>query len=63
MIKVTQVLRVEKSTLISVEADSAPAAIALLACGEIDIPSADDDVGNIWRMERCSLEHEDYWPV
>lgn len=63
MIKVTQVLRVEKSTLISVEADSAPAAIAMLACGEIDIPFADDDVGNSWRMERCSLEHEEYWPV
>ncbi|SEK02170.1 hypothetical protein SAMN05518849_12829 [Sphingobium sp. AP50] len=59
-IKVTQVLRVEKWTIITVEADTLAAAIEAVHTGEIDLPSAADDLGNVWCMESCSLEHEDY---
>lgn len=44
-VKVAQVLRVEKPTVIAVEAD---------------LPSASDDTGKVWLVERNSLENEEY---
>lgn len=59
-IKITQVFRVEKSTVIAVEAASLTDAIEAISSGEVDLPSASDDVGNVWIVERYSLEDEDY---
>lgn len=59
-VKVTQVLRVEKSTVIEVEADSMEDAIEAISSGEIDLPSASDDIGNVWFVEHSSLENEEY---
>jgi len=62
-VKVTQVLRVEKSTVIEVEADSMEDAIEAISSGEIDLPSASDDVGNVWIVDHSSLENEEYLPA
>lgn len=62
-VKVTQVLRVEKSTVIEVEADSMEDAIEAISSGEIDLPSASDDMGNVWTVDHSSLENEEYLPA
>lgn len=62
-VKVTQVLRVEKSTVIEVEADSMEDAIESISSGEIDLPSASDDVGNVWIVDHSSLQNEEYLPA
>lgn len=62
-VKVTQVLRVEKSTVIEVEADSMEDAIEAISSGEIDLPSASDDMGNVWIVDHSSLENEEYLPA
>lgn len=62
-VKVTQILRVEKSTVIAVEADSMEDAIEAISSGEVDLPSASDDTGNVWSVERSSLENEEYLPA
>lgn len=62
-VKVTQVLRIEKSTVVEVEADSMEDAIEAISSGEVDLPSASNDVGNIWLVEHSSLENEEYLPA
>jgi len=59
-VKVTQVLRVETSTVLVVEADSLDDAIAAIASGAIDLPAASDDFDTVWVVDRSSLENEDY---
>ena len=62
-IKVVQVLRLEKSMIIEIDADSVEDAIEAISSGEVDLPSASDDVGNHWAVERDSLENEEYFPA
>lgn len=62
-VKVTQVLRVEKSTVIDVEAETMEDAIEAVSSGEIDLPSATDDLGHVWTVEHSSLENEEYEPA
>lgn len=62
-VKVTQVLRVEKSTVVEIEAETMEDAIEAVSSGEIDLPSASDDVGNLWTVEGSSLENEEYEPA
>lgn len=59
-VKVTQVLRVETSTVIEIEAENVDDAIEAISNGEVDLPSASDDV---WVVEHSSLLDEDYLPV
>lgn len=59
-VKVTQLFRVEKSTTIEVEANSIEDAIEAVSNGEVDLPSASDDPGSIWTVERVTLENEEY---
>lgn len=60
-VKVVQTLRVEKSTVIEVEADSMEDAIEAIGTGEVDLPSSSDDLGNVWVVERSTLENEEYF--
>ncbi|KKW92499.1 hypothetical protein [Sphingobium chungbukense] len=60
-ITVTQTLRVEKSTVIEVEAISFDEAVEAISTGEIDLPSASDDIGKRWWVDRSSLEDEAYY--
>lgn len=60
-VKVVQTLRVEKSTVIEVEADSIEDAIEAISSGEVDLPSASDDIGNVWVVENSTLENEAYF--
>lgn len=62
-VKITQVLRVEKSTVIEVDADSMEDAIEAISSGDIDLPSASDDPGNVWVVEHSNLENEEYAPA
>ncbi|MBN8818723.1 MAG: hypothetical protein J0I80_08390 [Sphingomonas sp.] len=62
-IMVTQHLKVETWTLVEVEGATLTDAIEALDNGEVDLPSAVDDIDNVWIVERCSLEHEDYSPA
>ena len=62
-IKVVQVLRVEKSTVVEVDAGSIAEAIEAISSGEIDLPSASDDPGNVWLLEHSSLMNEEYSSV
>ncbi len=62
-VKVVQALRVEKFTVVEVDADSVEDAIEAINSGEVDLPSASDDVGNVWAVEHESLESEEYFPV
>jgi hypothetical protein len=62
-VKVTQVLRVTKTTILDVEADSLIDAIEAVSNGEVDLPSASDGVGNVWVIEQSSLENEVYDPA
>ncbi|WP_454798675.1 hypothetical protein [Novosphingobium lindaniclasticum] len=62
-VKVTQVLRVVKSTIMEIDADSMEDAIEAISSGEIDLPSASDDVGNVWVVDRSSLENKEYLPA
>ncbi|MDF0491478.1 hypothetical protein PX699_16875 [Sphingobium sp. H39-3-25] len=62
-IKVVQVLRVEKSTIVEVDADSVTDAIEAIGLGKVDLPSASDDIGNVWAVECESLENEEYFPA
>jgi len=62
-VKVTQVLRVVKSTIMEIDADSMEDAIEAISSGEIDLPSASDDLGNVWVVDRSSLENEEYLPA
>lgn len=58
-----QVLRVEKSTVVEIDADSVEDANEAISSGEVGLPSASDDVGNVWAVERESLENEEYFPA
>lgn len=62
-VKVVQVLRVAKSTIIEVDAESVTDAIEAIGLGEVDLPSASDDVGNVWVVEYETLENEEYFPA
>lgn len=62
-IMVTQILRVEKQIVLEVDAPSVADAIEAIDSGEVDIPSAADDIANLWTVARSSLEHEDYRAV
>jgi len=62
-VKVTQVFRVKKSTVIEVEADSMEDAIEAVSSGEVDLPSASDDVDNVWLVEHTRLDDEEYFPA
>lgn len=62
-VKVTQVLRVVKSTIMEIDADSMEDAIEAISSGEIDLPSASDDMGNVWTVDHSSLENEEYLPA
>lgn len=62
-VKMIQVLRVETSTIIEVEAETVEDAIEAIQTGEIDLPSASDDLRHCWTVDRSSLENEEYEPA
>lgn len=62
-VKVTQVLRIERSTVIEIEADSIEDAIEAIGLGEIDLPPAGNDASGVWVIELSTLESEDYLPA
>ena len=57
-IKVTQVFRVEKHIVLTVEADTLADAIEAVDSRETDVPSADDDVYGEWVTGEWSLQNE-----
>jgi hypothetical protein len=61
-VKVTQVLRVEKSTIIEIEANSIENAIEAISLGEIDLPTASHDPDSVWIVESSSVQNEAYLP-
>lgn len=56
-VKITQVLRIEKS-IITVEATDDPDLIAMIDEGSIDVPCADDDTFDTWTIDHASLKNE-----
>lgn len=57
-VKVTQVFRVEKDVTLPVEAETAEQAVELIDSREIDVPSADDDLGSNWSNGIWVLQNE-----
>lgn len=62
-VKIVQVFRVEKSTVVEVDADNIGDAIEAISSSEVDVPSASNDIASIWTVENSTLENEDYFPV
>lgn len=57
-VKITQVLRVQKSTIVCVEAEDETDFDPMIDEGSIDVPCADDDTFDVWTIDHSSLEHE-----
>ncbi|MGD9713231.1 MAG: hypothetical protein AB7V46_14330 [Thermomicrobiales bacterium] len=62
-VKIVQVFRVEKSTVVEIDADNIEDAIEAISSGEVDLPSATNDIGSIWIVENSTLENEDCFPA
>jgi hypothetical protein len=62
-VKITQVLRVQKSTIICVEAEDEADLAAMIDEGSIDVPCADDDTFDVWTTDHASLENETQEPI
>jgi hypothetical protein len=57
-VKITQVLRIQKSTVVTVEAQDEADLAAMIEEGSLDVPCADDDTFAVWSIEHSSLENE-----
>jgi len=61
-VKVLQVLRIETSTIVDVDAASVEDAIEAISSGEVDLPSAASVAAGVWSVESARVENEEYLP-
>ncbi len=57
-VKITQVLRVQKSIIIRVDAEDQSDVLDMIEEGSLDVPSADNDTFDTWAIESSGVEFE-----